>query len=95
MRPAADTAKIGVSLTRSGARADPLLPRWSRSRISRGASRGDEGLSESEIISERKTYRPELVVFVVRHPDFAAGREIAAFVCDYIVLKGLRTIAGR
>ena len=54
-----------------------------------------KGFSESEIISETKTDRPELVVFVVRHPDYAAGREFAAFVCDYIVLKGLRTIAGR
>ncbi len=31
-----------------------------------------------------KTYRPELVVYVVWHPDFAAGREFAAFVSDQL-----------
>jgi hypothetical protein len=33
-------------------------------------------------MSELKTYRPELVVYVAWHPDFAPGPEFAAFVSD-------------
>ena len=35
-------------------------------------------------MADQPSYRPELVVYVVWHPDFAAGQEFAAFVSDQL-----------
>ena len=35
-------------------------------------------------MSQVKMYRPEMIVYVVFHPDFAAGREFAGFVYDQL-----------
>lgn len=44
-------------------------------------------------MSDFQTYRPELVVFLVWHPDFAAGREIAAFVSDQLTRDSKEPLA--
>ncbi len=44
-------------------------------------------------MNESKTYRPELVVHVVWHPDFAAGKEFAAFVYDQLTRDSKEPLA--
>ena len=41
-----------------------------------------ENSNEADPMNESTTYRPELVVHVVWHPDFAAEKEVAGFVYD-------------
>ena len=44
-------------------------------------------------MADQPAYRPELVVYVVWHPDFAAGREFAALVYDQLTRDATEPLA--
>ena len=44
----------------------------------------DEPKRENSLNAALKTYRQELVVYVVWHPEYSAGREMATLVFDQL-----------